>query len=147
MRLIRYAAVGSAIIVSSQVQAQVAPPPTSVPSVPTMPLPEYRSMDERMTDFERMSHDINRRAPGATRATTPIPAHPDDVIPGIDVRDSRGVVMAKVESVGMAFATLSSPLGRIEVEFESFAKNNKGILINMTKKKFDSLVDATSGSK
>ena len=34
--------------------------------------------------------------------------------------------MAKVESVAMSYAVVSSPLGKIEVEFDSFAKNSRG---------------------
>lgn len=148
MRILRFMSVGFAFISGQQALAQAAPPPpTSAPSVPSMPLPELRMMDERMTDFERLNHEVNRRTPGATRSSTPVPAHPDDIVPGLEVRDSRGVVMATVDSVGMAYAVLTSPVGRIEVEFESFAKTNKGIMINMTKKKFDSIVAGAAKAK
>jgi hypothetical protein len=56
------------------------------------------------------------------------------------VRDSKGVLIGTVERVGMAFAVIASPGGKIEVEFASLAKNNKGLLINMTKARFDAIL-------
>ncbi|NIJ20234.1 hypothetical protein FHS95_001926 [Sphingomonas naasensis] len=59
---------------------------------------------------------------------------------GSVVRDSKGVVLGTVERVGMGFAVVAGESGKIEVEFASFAKNNKGLLINMPKAKFDAIL-------
>jgi hypothetical protein len=59
---------------------------------------------------------------------------------GLDVHDSKGLVIGKVESVGKSFATVSSAIGSVEVDFTSFAKNKNGLLINMPKSKIDVLM-------
>jgi hypothetical protein len=99
-----------------------------------------RGPDDLVTDFNRMQNDIAGRRAGPTRSLRPVPAVPEDIIPGSDVRDSKGVVIGTIERVGMAFAVIASPGGKIEVEFDSIAKNNKGLLINMPKAKFDAIV-------
>ncbi|RYD67269.1 MAG: hypothetical protein EOP58_03595 [Sphingomonadales bacterium] len=141
MVVLRLAALVAALTLAGQAHAQAGNPgPAPAPSVAPPPPPEFRGPDERVTDFNRMRDDVSRRTAGPTRSLDPIPASPEDVTPGSDVRDSRGVVIGKIETASMGFAVVASPIGRVEVDLASFGKNNKGLMINMTKTKFEAIV-------
>ena len=78
---------------------------------------------------------------GSKRLTMrPVPVSPKDIVQGLEVRDAKGLVIGKVDTVGKGFATVASALGRVEVDFSSFAKNKNGLLINMPKSKIDALM-------
>ncbi len=70
----------------------------------------------------------------------PVPASPKDIVQGLEVHDAKGLVIGKVEAVGKSFATVTSAIGSVEVDFTSFAKNKKGLLINMPKSKIEGLM-------
>ncbi len=146
MRLLYGVAAFAALTFATAAHAQGTPPPAASPpgGMGGGGAPEFRGPDERLLDLNRMNDDVNRRSPGKTSSSRPVPARPEDVIQGSEVRDSKGVVIASVEKVGNGFAVLSSPGGKIEVEFASLAVNNKGLLINMPKAKFDAIL---SGGK
>jgi hypothetical protein len=137
MRMLELAAIAAALTLAGAAHAQAAGNPA--PSPPPPP-PEIRGPDTRDAEFNRMRNDVAGRAAGPTRSLRPVPVSPEDVTPGSDVRDSKGVVIGAIERVGMGFAVIASPGGKIEVEFASLAKNNKGLLINMPKAKFDAIV-------
>jgi hypothetical protein len=140
MRALHIAATIAAFTLATAVQAQDGGAPASPPSAPSVqpPVPEIRGPDERLDELNRFSDRVARSGP--TRSTRPVPVTPEDVTVGSEVRDSRGKVMASVEKVGDGFAVLVSPHGKVEVEFASLAKNNKGLLINMPKAKFDAML-------
>lgn len=139
MRILECAAVAAALILSGAVHAQTSspapPPPAAAGPSPTLEM--MRGPDERVADFNRFRDKVEA---GPTRSTRPVPASPKDITQGSEVRDSKGVVIGSIEKVDAEFAVVASPGGRIEVEFASFAKNNKGLLINMPKAKFDAIV-------
>ncbi|TGX53630.1 hypothetical protein E5A73_12470 [Sphingomonas gei] len=139
MRILEVAAMAAALTLAGAAHAQAvgSVPPASAPGGGA---PEMRGPDERMTDFNRMRDDVSGRTAGPTRSTRPVPASPGDITAGSEVRDSKGVVIGTVDRVGTGFAVVASPGGKIEVEFASFAKNNKGLLINMPKAKFDAIL-------
>jgi hypothetical protein len=137
MRMFELAAIAAALTLAGAAHAQVSGNPA--PSAPPPP-PEIRGPDTRDAEFNRMRSEVADRAAGPTRSLRPVPVSPEDVTPGSDVRDSKGVVIGSIERVGMGFAVIVSPGGKIEVEFASLAKNNKGLLINMPKAKFDAIV-------
>lgn len=136
MRVLELAAMALALTLAGAAQAQVAGNPLPPPPPP----PEIRGPDTRDADFNRMRNEVADRAAGPTRSLRQVPVSPEDVTPGSEVRDSKGVVIGSIERVGMGFAVIVSPGGKIEVEFASLAKNNKGLLINMPKAKFDAIV-------
>jgi hypothetical protein len=144
MQMLKFAAVAAALTLASAAHAQTGAPPPPAPS-PQPSAPEFRGPDDRVTDFNRLNAQVSRPVPGPTRSTRPVPISPEDVTQGREVRDSKGVLIGTVERVGMTFAVIASPDGRIEVEFASIAKNNKGLLINMPKARFDAIV--TGGAK
>lgn len=75
--------------------------------------------------------------PGAgAKPTRSVPAKPEEVTIGSEVRDTKGVLIGTVESVSMAAAVLKYDTGKVEVPLEAFGKNNKGLMIGMTKADF-----------
>ena len=143
MRVLEFAAVAAALTLAEAAHAQSTGSPAP-PTPPPVTAPEMRGPDDRVTDFNRLRNDVDGRRAGPTRSARPVPASPEDVIPGSEVRDSKGVVIGTVLTVGMGFAVVASPGGKVEVEFASFAKNNKGLLINMPKAKFDAIVSGAN---
>jgi len=141
MSVMKFAAGFVSLTLAGAACAQSAPPPPSNP-VPSTPVPtiEFKGPDERLADLNRLRDDVARNRAGPTRSVHPVPVSPEDVVAGSEVRDSKGVVIGTVDRVGKGFAVIVSPGGKIEVEFESLAKNNKGLLINMRKAKFDAIV-------
>jgi hypothetical protein len=139
MGMLGFTAMAAALTLAGAAHAQAvgSVPPASPPGGG---MPELRGPDERMTEFNRMRDDVSGSTAGPTRSTRPVPASPADITSGSEVRDSKGVVIGTIGTVGMGFAVVASPGGKIEVEFASFAKNNKGLLINMPKAKFDAIV-------
>lgn len=142
MRVLKMTALAAAFTIAGVAHAQVspgAPPPAPGPS--SLPNnPEFRGPDEKAHDFLRMRDEVAGRRAGPTRSPHPVPVHPDDVTTGTKVRDSRGRLIGTIGAVGDGFAVVESEGGKIEVGFDSLAKNNKGLLINMTKAKFDDIV-------
>lgn len=147
MRMLELAAVAAALILAgagaahAQTVGNPGPPPG-----PPVAAPEMRGPDDRVTDFNRLRNEVSRPSPGPTRSSRPIPVSPEDIIAGSEVRDAKGVVIGTIEKVGVGFAVVASPNGKIEVEFQSLAKNNKGLLINMTKAKFDAILAGSGKS-
>ena len=140
MRIFEIAAIVAALTFAGVAHAQVGGSPPPPPAGPAPGPPEMRGPDDRVTDFNRMRNDVDGRAAGPTRSLRPVPVVPEDITPGSEVRDRKGVMIGSIEKVGKGFAVVASPGGKIEVEFASFAKNNKGLLINMPKARFDAIV-------
>jgi hypothetical protein len=136
MRRTQFLAIIAAATVAGGALAQGMP--SAAPAVP-LDRPEMR-VDESFNELNRLRDNANWGFAGLPKTSRPVPASPKDVTPGSEVRDSRGVVLGKVDSVDAGFAVVESPGGRVEVEVASFAKNNKGLLINMRKAKFDAIV-------
>ncbi|AQR74913.1 hypothetical protein [Sphingomonas sp. LM7] len=146
MRILKVSAVAAALTLAGVAHAQTgAPPPPA--QAPQPSAPEFRGPDDRVTDFNRLNNEVSKPVPGPTRSSRPVSVSPEDVTQGRDVRDSKGVVIGTIERVGMAFAVIASPAGKIEVEFASLAKNNKGLMINMTKAKFDAILAGNAKPK
>lgn len=142
MRVLAFAAVAAALTLAGAAQAQTAPAPGTVNPATFDVSPgaaEMRTLD-RASDFERLRDDVARRKAGPTKSRTPVPASPGDVTPGREVRDKKGLLVGTVERVDAEFAVVAGPLGKLEVELKSFAKNNKGLLINLPKAKLDAMM-------
>ncbi len=141
MRVFEFAAVVAALTLAGTAHAQSAPAPSApAPSGTPTGVAEFNGPDERGREFGRLNDDVAGRRAGPTKSRRSVPVVPEDVTRGSEGRDSKGVVLGTIESVGVSFAVIASPGGRIEVEFESLAKNNKGLLINMPKSQFDAIL-------
>ena len=69
-----------------------------------------------------------------------VPAKPEEVVAGAEVRDPKGAVVGSVDSVSMGAAVIATPAGKVEVPLEAFGKNKQGLLIPMSKSDFDKAV-------
>ena len=96
-----------------------------------------RFMD-RQNLYNKMSEDVSASA----RSLRPVPASPRDILQGLDVHDSKGLVVGAVARLGSGFAVVTGPVGSVEVDFASFAKNKNGLLINLPKSKIDTMMAA-----
>lgn len=101
--------------------------------------PELKGPDDSAARMDKALREerLEREKAKATRA---VPAKPGDVTAGSEVRDSKGVVLGKVESASMSAAVVTTETGKVEVPLEAFGKNNKGLLLALTKKDFDAMV-------
>lgn len=108
------------------------------------------SRDFSGTDKAKAAESERNAAIAETRKAKPVkgsravPASPEDVTVGSDIRDAKGVVLGKVDSVSMTAAVVAAEGGKVEVPLESFGKNNKGLLLSLTKAQFDAAVAAAS---
>jgi hypothetical protein len=134
---VQHVVMASMVLVMSA-GAMAQPMPSAAPAVP-LDRPEQRAPDDRYEEMDRLRDRVAVRE-GAVRSKSPVPASPKDVKEGIEVHDSKGEVLGMVEQVGDGYAIVSGDAGRVEVEFKSFSKNYKGLMINMRKAKFDAMV-------
>lgn len=142
MHIFKFAAVAAALTMASAAHAQgTVPTPSSQAPTGTPPgVGEFNGPNESGMEYRRLRDEVEGRRAGPTKSKTPVPVSPEDVVAGAEVRDSKGIVIGSIEKVGMGYAVITSPGGRIEIEFASLAKNNKGLMINMPKAKFDAIV-------
>jgi hypothetical protein len=140
MRFMLFVAATAGLAMGGGAYGQDMPSPGAAPAMsnPYEPF-EQRGLDERFSDLNKMRDYIDGRT-GLPRSSRPVPARPEDIKPQSEVRDSKGLVIGTISSVKDGFAVVSSALGRVEVEFASFAKNNKGLMINMRKAKIEAMM-------
>jgi opacity protein-like surface antigen len=95
---------------------------------------------ERFLDSQTMYNKMHEDVSASDRSLRPVPAKPRDILQGLEVHDSKGLVIGSVASLGSGFAIVAGPVGRVEVDFASFAKNKNGLLINLPKAKIDAMM-------
>ena len=95
-------------------------------------------------------------APAATTTTTTTEPAKDatgatvkaataaDVKAGVPVFDQKGGVVGKVESVSAKGAVVSTGKAKAEIPLESFGKNDKGLVMSMTKAELDAAAAKSS---
>jgi len=80
------------------------------------------------------------RAGKSGKTIRQVPAKPEDVVAGAEVRDKKGLRVGAIASVSMGSAVLKADGGAVEVPLEAFGKDSTGLLIGLTKAEFDKLV-------
>jgi hypothetical protein len=101
--------------------------------------PELKGPDDSASRMDKAVREARLEAEKG-KPSRAVPAKPADVTAGSEVRDSKGVVLGKVESTSMAAAVVATEAGKVEVPLEAFGKNNKGLLLALTKADFDKMV-------
>lgn len=86
---------------------------------------------QNFRDFQVGVTDSNRLT------MRPVPVSAKEIVQGLDVHDAKGLIIGKVGTVGQNYAVVTSEIGKVEVDFTSFAKNKNGLLINLPKSKID----------
>ena len=83
---------------------------------------------------------------GATGAGEIVVATPADVRTGVVVLDPQGGVVGTVEQVEADGAVVSTGTVRAKMPVESFGKNDRGLVISMTRAEFEAAVAAQNPS-
>jgi hypothetical protein len=140
MKAVKLGVIGAAMMLGAgAAHAQSAQGPGNPVLVGSVGAPELKGPDDSASNIDKAVRESREKAnqPKAARA---VPAKPGDVTAGSDVRDSRGAVLGKVESVSMSAAVVAAETGKVEVPLEAFGKNGKGLLLALTKAEFDAMV-------
>ncbi|MBX3565698.1 MAG: hypothetical protein KF730_14105 [Sphingomonas sp.] len=98
----------------------------------------------KIAERERDAAMAEAKKPKPLKSNRAVPATPDDVTVGSDIRDNKGVVLGRVDAVSMSAAVVVAEGGKVEVPLESFGKNSKGLLLSLTKAEFDAAVAAAN---
>jgi hypothetical protein len=83
---------------------------------------------------------LEERSGKSGKTLRQVPAQPEDVTVGAEVRDKKGLRVGAIEAVSMGSAVLKADGGAVEVPLEALGKDSKGLLIGLTKAEFDKLV-------
>ena len=146
--MLKLAAIGAAAVLATGTACAQAAPAGAAPAGPglTAENPAVRNGGDTMDRDANAARDAAianaRDRDNAPKTARAVPAKPADVTVGSEVRDSKGVVIGTIESVSMASAVVAATGGKVEVPLEAFGKNNKGLLVGMTKALFDAAVAA-----
>jgi hypothetical protein len=138
----------AALLATGTAHAQATAPAGAAPSGPGLGAenPAVRNGGDTFDRENATARDAAiasaRNRDAAPRTARAVPAKPADVTVGSEVRDRKGEVIGTIDSVSMAAAVVASPGGKVEVPLEAFGKNNKGLLVGMTKAEFDAAVAA-----
>lgn len=141
MQMLKLAAIAAGLTLgagAAQAQATGSTGPGNPVLVGSVGAPELKGPDDTASNIDKAIREGSRaERPKSARA---VPAKPEDVAAGSEVRDSKGAVLGKVESVSMSAAVVAGTGGKVEVPLEAFGKNNKGLLLALTKAQFDAMV-------
>lgn len=141
MKAVKLAALAAGLTLGAGVaQAQQGSAGPGMPVlVGSVDAPELKGPDDSAARMDKAVRDsrLDAEKPKTVRA---VPAKPEDVAAGSEVRDSKGVVLGRIESVSMSAAVVVADAGKVEVPLEAFGKNNKGLLLALTRKDFDAMV-------
>ena len=106
------------------------------PSITTMSGDAAERWLNRQSDYRRLDDGVEENG----RALRARPARAKDVMLGLDVRDSAGLVVGTVSKVDKGVAVVAGEGGSVEVDIASLAKNKQGLLINLPKAKIDAMM-------
>lgn len=149
---IKLLAAGASLCLSAGVaHAQAAAPsagPASNFGGGEAPNPSVSPRDTSELDIMRDRDERNTRAERRARRGKPsaVPAKPEEVVAQSQVRDIQGQIIGSVESVSLAAAVVATGAGKVEVPLESFGKDDKGLMIAMSKADFDAAVAAATAA-
>jgi hypothetical protein len=121
-------------------QAQTGQPAPSVqPDATRMSGEAAERFLDRQNLYNKMSDDVSASA----RSLRPVLARPRDILAGPDVHHSKGLAVGAIAQLDSGFAVVTGPVGSVEVDFASLAKNKNRLLINLPKRKIDAMMAGT----
>jgi len=138
MKAVKLAALAACLVFGAGV-AQAQQGPGNPVLVGSVGAPELKGPDDTASNIDKAVRESREEA-GKAKPSRAVPAKPSDVTVGSEVRDSKGVVLGKIESASMSAAVVVAEAGKVEVPLEAFGKNNKGLLLALTKADFDKMV-------
>jgi hypothetical protein len=146
-RILLPSAAAALFLVPAALAAQAPTVPTGAPGSNPYARPDgidsraagtMPSAADQMTIDEKAAEA--RAAEQARTGGRAVPAKPADIVAQAIVSDSSGQPVGTIEAVETDGAIVATAAGRVKVPLEAFGKNKKGLLIGMTKKRFDALV-------
>jgi hypothetical protein len=90
--------------------------------------------------------DTDRAAERARSGGKAVPATPADIVATATVSDKAGQTIGTIESVDADGAVVATLAGKVKVPLNAFGKNRNGLLIGMTKRDFEALVEKANAS-
>ncbi len=106
---------------------------TTTRSTATTPTDSATGVPVGPTEKSKSTTTTTTTTAGATAA-----ASVADVKVGVSVYDTKGGLVGKIQSVSGANAVVDTGAARAKIPVSSFAKNDKGLVMNMTKAELDS---------
>lgn len=154
MRLIHNAFIAVSVAAISTVAAAQTMPPSSTTTTTTttqQPMPDEPTTTSPSTTAPGQMQTTpgqTQATPGAASQATPaqtgatpsgqtVAATAADLKSGTSVYDQKGGLVGKIDSVSSAGAVLNTGTVRATIPATSFAKNDKGLVISMTKAEID----------
>lgn len=143
----------SSLLLSSAALSQAPSPPPAVTGCSHCALPPSMGPQDRASDpnsIERMREGLQKDRVDKLSSEARMqlgrsrPAKAAEVVAGKPVNDSTGQLIALIEKVEPDGAILYNGAANVKVPVEAFGVNRKGLLLDMTKDKFDALVAQAS---
>ncbi len=125
----------------------VAPAPASPPP-PSAGDARARKVGEWAADaaVAEARAEVVAEAQAETQATETGPVTISDVREGSRVHDTQGGLVGTIESVDESGAVVSTGRARAKLPFSSFGKNDRGLVISLTRAQLEAEVDARTPS-
>ena len=135
-------AVGVMILPASPALAQQAPAGAAPGGEPLLVKSQEPDLSTDARSLEDVRYKMDRKNRDTTRGKKDQarPAQLTDILPGKEVHDTSGQVIALVDKVEGSEAILRSGATVVKVPVEGFGINKKGLLLNLTKPQFDQMV-------
>ncbi len=119
---------------------------TATPATPAAPAqPAQQPMADESGATTSGTTTTTTATPTANAATAA--ATKDDIKTGVAVYDAKGGTVGKIESVSAAGAVVATGATRAQLPTASFAKNDKGLVISMTKAELDATAKKEAAKK
>jgi len=142
------------VAIATAAPAQYVTIPQGAPMTPTIPpgpvgVPGGRSgtTAQGMGDAD-MQRDLRSRSMAERKTASKDAAHPataSDLAVGAAIADSKGVQVGYIKSIDPDGVVVATVGGQVKVPSDALGKNQKGLLIGMTKADFDKLVAQAMG--
>jgi hypothetical protein len=145
MRKIHQGFLVAAIMFGGQAEAQLAPQSPDSPLVGGN-VDQNQGLASSEATINRRAQDDAFNRVRETRKVRALPAKPSDVTVGSKVSDIKGIPVGTIESVDTDGAVIVTTEGKAKLGFETFGKNQNGLLIGVTKAQLDSAVKAANGT-
>jgi len=134
----------AAIMLGGPAAAQSTPPQSPVSPLVGGNVDQNQGLSSNETTMNRRAQDDALDRAKEARTVRAVPAKPSDVTVGSKVSDIKGVLVGTIESVDTDGAVVVTAAGKAKLGFDTFGKNQSGLLIGVTKAQLDAAVTAAN---
>lgn len=136
MRVVHLAIAAAAMTLGSAAFGQVPGGINEMATDVPMGEKDMRYLDIQ-NEFRRLRGETAKPTAGRTRSLEPVPTVREDIVQGEEVRDKKGNLIGTIQKVAKDHAVVAGAAGKVEVDFASFAKNRRGLLINLPREQLE----------